>query len=42
MIIPRMGHYDRRGEEYKDAVREFFLGLESIEAEQNTSPDDAP
>lgn len=28
MILPRMGHYDRRGQEYKDAVREFFLGLE--------------
>jgi fermentation-respiration switch protein FrsA (DUF1100 family) len=28
MLVPRMGHYDRRGQEYKDAVREFFLGLE--------------
>ncbi len=28
MIIPRMGHYDRRGDEYKAAVREFFLSQE--------------
>lgn len=29
MIIPGLGHYDRRGQEYKDALREFFLNVEA-------------
>ncbi len=29
MTFPRMGHYDRRGEEYKAEVRRFFVELEN-------------